>query len=182
MKYFTSDPMFGGKPSFGSTTNTGVGSLVTPTMTITNLIFSIYYNNGFTSTFSNYDTIFISLLREIYITGNTGGNAFYIGTGAYDNSPSINGKATSSTILPLPTSTMTFTGASTSKPLNLGDEVLTGFNRRWLGAFRNIIIASTALTNYQKQLIEGVIAWDGGHQSNLVASHRFRNRPPLIGD
>jgi hypothetical protein len=61
-----------------------------------------------------------------------------------------------------------------------GDSNFAG--RVWLGGIRNIIIASTALTAYQKALIEGVIAWNGAHQNSLVASHPFRNSPPLIGD
>jgi hypothetical protein len=54
------------------------------------------------------------------------------------------------------------------------------------GTLNELIITSPALPEYQK--VEGYLAWKweylgtGDFVKNLPASHRFKNRPPLIGD
>lgn len=44
------------------------------------------------------------------------------------------------------------------------------------------ILYTSLLSDTQCSLIEGYLAWKWGLQNLLIASHPFRNRPPLIGD
>lgn len=186
LTFFPSDWRFGGKSSFGSTTATGGRHLATPSIAIANVIISAYYGTPDTiySTFQAYHHLLApatSLKAYSYLLPNSGGTTYYTNGLEYDASPSINGKATSTIIAPLPPSTMTHTRTLTSEVYWIGGDT-TWANRVWIGAFRNFIFSSTALTTYQKKLIEGVIAWDGGHQRALAGNHPFCNRPPLIGD
>ncbi len=48
--------------------------------------------------------------------------------------------------------------------------------------FGEIVITNSFLSTRERNLVEGYLAWKWGTVANLVASHPFRNRPPLIGD
>jgi hypothetical protein len=61
-----------------------------------------------------------------------------------------------------------------------GREAVVGFY--WSGLIMEVIVTLTPLTTIQRQQIEGSLAWKWGLQNTLIASHPFRNRPPLIGD
>jgi hypothetical protein len=45
----------------------------------------------------------------------------------------------------------------------------------------NLLWAST-LSDYEVSIVDGYFAWKWGLPGRLMASHPFRNRPPLIGD
>jgi hypothetical protein len=53
----------------------------------------------------------------------------------------------------------------------------------WVGdPFGEILIGQSRWTVRDRSLVDGYLAWKWGNVSNLVASHPFKNRPPLIGD
>jgi len=58
-------------------------------------------------------------------------------------------------------------------------EGTTGF--RWSGLIGEVVVTLNTLTADDRQRIEGYLAWKWGLRNILVATHRYRNRPPLIG-
>lgn len=182
LTYFPSDPMFFGRPSFGSTALTGSRHLAAPASYLyRHQIFSCYYKDGVDATFDNFSILSAG-------TGSNGnprlmGNsaaATIASVSAYATTVSKGGATTSAVVLPLPATTITADGNSTFSLQIGGGTVNSG--RVLVGGFRNFVGASAVLTQYQIALIEGCIAWDDGTQDTLIASHPFRNRPPLIGD
>jgi hypothetical protein len=180
LTFFQSDPMFGGRASFGSTSNVAKKCIETPSMVARHIFQSVYYEDGVDDTFDVY---------SFFVGGpGTNGNVRVIGyletallSGGYQTAAYKNGTTVASdTVLPLPASVMRFDGDTTQTWTIAGSDVSK--DRVFVGGFRNVMFASSVLSTYQIQLSEGVMAWDGGHQGLLVANHPFRNRPPLIGD
>ena len=58
----------------------------------------------------------------------------------------------------------------------------TGGSRWWAGSFASAILFNQSLSLSEIQKLEGYMLWSRGWQSNLPASHPYRNRAPLIGD
>jgi hypothetical protein len=52
------------------------------------------------------------------------------------------------------------------------------FPDSWLGSINEIIVCSVSVSVFQRQQVEGYLAWKWGLQANLPASHPFRNAPP----
>lgn len=50
------------------------------------------------------------------------------------------------------------------------------------GPFGELLIGTSLWGPYDRELVDGYLAWKWRYESNLAVSHRFRNRPPLIGD
>lgn len=60
--------------------------------------------------------------------------------------------------------------------------IMTDVNgTRFNGAMGEWVVSYTLAANV-RQCLEGYLAWEWGLVSNLAASHRFKNRPPLVGD
>lgn len=183
LSYFASDRMFGGRPSFGSTTITGARHLAAPSALAYRWhIFSCYYKDGVDNTFDS----------SMFFTAGTGnfgsprvmglsGTATLVNTDVFTSTLSRGGGVQSNTVLPMPATVCAATPGALVGPysLQVGGSTATP-DRVLVGAFRHFVSSSAALTNNEISLIEGVIAWDDG--TPLVASHRFANRPPLIGD
>lgn len=183
LSYFASDRMFGGRPSFGSTTSTGARHLAAPlTLTYRWHIFSCYYKDGVDNTFDNH----------MFFTAGTGnfgvprvmglsGTATLTNADSFASTLSRGGGVQSITVLPMPATVCAATpgGVAGPYPMQVGGSNVVP-DRVLVGAFRHFVASSATLTNNEISLIEGVIAWDDG--TPLVASHRFANRPPLIGD
>ena len=182
LTYFGADRMFGGRPSFGSTTVAGVRHLAAPSaLAYRWQIFSCYYKDGVDNTFDS----------SMFFTAGTGnfgsprvmglsGTATLANTDAFASTLSRGGGVQSNTVLPMPaTVCAATTGTGAAYSLQVGGNTTTP-DRVLVGAFRHFVSSSATLTNNEISLIEGVIAWDDG--TPLVASHRFANRPPLIGD
>jgi hypothetical protein len=184
LTYFPSDPMFFGRPSFGSTTITGARHLAAPASYFyKHQIFSCYYKDGVDATFDTFS--FMSAGTGASgaprLMGNSG-TASLISTSAYATTVSKGGATTSAVVLPLPATTIRADGNSTFS-LQIGGVTTSGnVNRVLVGGFRNFVGASAVLTEYEIALIEGCIAWDDGTEDTLIASHPFSNRPPLISD
>lgn len=182
LTFFKSDPMFGGRPSFGSTTSSGNRHLAAPaSYNYRHQIFSCCYNGGADPTFDVYS----------YFSSGTGTSgsprimgaqyaATLITSTVYTTTVSKGGAAQSGTVLPMPATVCHGAGNSTFS-LQIGGNSGTA-SRVLVGAFRNFIGAGSVLTAREIALAEGVIAWDDGTQDQLIATHPFRNRPPLIGD
>jgi hypothetical protein len=51
-----------------------------------------------------------------------------------------------------------------------------------VGYIAEIVVFNSIVTDIVRQQIEGYLAHKWGLQNSLVASHPFRNRPPMIGD
>ena len=183
LTYFGADRMFGGRPSFGSTTVAGVRHLAAPSaLAYRWQIFSCYYKDGVDNTFDS----------SMFFTAGTGnfgsprvmglsGTATLAANDAFTPTLSKSGAAQSNTVLPMPATVCTATlgTLSAAYSLQVGGSTVTP-DRALVGAFRHFVASSAALTNNEISLVEGVIAWDDG--TPLIASHRFANRPPLIGD
>jgi hypothetical protein len=52
------------------------------------------------------------------------------------------------------------------------------YSRFWDRDIAEIIVFNASLTPFQRQQVEGYLAWKWGLQSRLPASHPFRNAPP----
>jgi hypothetical protein len=183
LTYFPSDPMFGGRASFGSTVLTGTNRLISSgaAATYRHVFVSAYYKDGLDTTFDDSTMFF----------GGTGAQAAprmmgqatlasLIASSTFSTTASKGGAAQSATVLPLPATVMMQAGNSSFTPIFGGTSVIA--NRNLVGAFRHCVGVTAVLTAPEIAVIEGVIAWDDGTQERLVASHPFRNRPPLIGD
>jgi hypothetical protein len=51
-----------------------------------------------------------------------------------------------------------------------------------VGYIAEIVVFSSIVNDRVRQQVEGYLAWKWGLRTSLVASHPFRNRPPMIGD
>jgi hypothetical protein len=183
LTYFPSDPLFGGRASFGSTVSTGTNRLTRSGATATHrhMFVSAYYKDGLDTTFDTLSTFFGGTASQSLprMMGNTA-SASLIGTSAYSTTASKGGAAQSTVILPLPATVMMQEGNAIFTPVFGGSGTNSG--RVLQGAFRHCVGVTEVLTAPEIAVIEGVIAWDDGTQDRLVASHRYRNRPPLVGD
>lgn len=87
---------------------------------------------------------------------------------------SVNGAQATGTISTSTTSSTNFglggrfTGSNSLQGFNGNLAALVHFNGVW--------------TADEVALLQGHFTWRGGFERSLTASHRFRNRPPLIGD
>jgi len=185
LTYFPSDSMFSGKPSLGSADNLGAKHIITGTTTLTRAICSAYYKSGVESTFSDVVGIFSAVATSIRVLSNTAGTSNWqamLTSGTYSRNGSGN-VASTTTTLPLPASTLIFNSSivETERAWQFGYNAQAA-NRTWPGGFRNLILVPGAISSAQIALIEGVMAWDGGHQNRLVSTHPYRFIPPSIGD
>lgn len=183
LSFFSSDPMYGGRKSFGSTTSTGNRHLAAPaTFTCADQIFSAYYKDGIDSTFDVYSSISVDTPSEEKRLLGSLNEAVLRSTFSFSLTASIGGRAQSSTILPLPASVLVASSALPPvRALQIGGSSINA-GRVFVGGFRHYLVSKTTLTANEIALIEGVISWDDVTQSRLVGNHRFRNRPTLIGD
>lgn len=55
-------------------------------------------------------------------------------------------------------------------------------NEAWNGHLKELFVLAGIMTARERELIFGALAWAQGIAAVLPAAHRFRNRPPLIGD
>jgi hypothetical protein len=183
LTYFPSDSQFGGRTAFGSTSNSGNKNLAVPSITVRHIFQSVRYKDGVDATFDAY-SFFAGGPGATYGAYRILGvqyQGYLISTNHYTDVAYKNGITSSSgTVLPLPASVLRFDGSRT-QTWEIGGSTKSA-HCVFVGGFRNVVFASSVLSTYQIQLIEGVIAWDGGHQGLLVANHPFCNRPPLIGD
>jgi hypothetical protein len=51
-------------------------------------------------------------------------------------------------------------------------------NESWPGHICELIIHNTALTTFQRQQVEGYLAWKWGLQGSLPANHPYKLWPP----
>jgi len=189
LTYFPSDAMFGGLPSFGSNTNTGFKHILAGVQTpLVRAICSAYYKSGIESTFTEIVGIIgnISGAGSYVRSSGTGGSAFtsaIFASGTYSKN-GIGNVPFSSTVLPLPASTLVFTSGSTVTQRTWGfcNGGTGTTDQSWIGGFRNLIIVPGFISAAQVALIEGVMAWDGKHQYLLAANHPYRFIPPLVRD
>jgi hypothetical protein len=70
---------------------------------------------------------------------------------------------------------------ATAKTVRIGNAVSTA-TRWWAGSFGGAILLRRSLSESEIQKVTASLLWQRGLQSQLPASHPFRNRPPLIGD
>ena len=68
-------------------------------------------------------------------------------------------------------------------PINNQSNVTIGvstylINRFWAADMGEILVYNASFTNFQRQQIEGYLAWKWGLQAGLPASHPFKNAPP----
>lgn len=60
--------------------------------------------------------------------------------------------------------------------------ILSDGTSHWSGLCGEVILGDFELSVKDRQLIEGYLAWKWGLQTNLLSTHPFVNRPPMIGD
>ena len=88
---------------------------------------------------------------------------------------SVNGLRTNGSI-----STST---ASSVAPYRIGSRFASPAAGEWFnGSLAALIHFNGVWTNDEVEELQGYFAWRGGFEDLLTASHRFRNRPPLIGN
>lgn len=182
LTFFNSDPMFGGRPSFGSTTNTGVRHLAAPgSYNTRHQFFSVYYKDGLDTTFDVYSffTAGTATVGAPRLMGNQN-TADIITSSAYSSTISKGGRTPSVTVLPLP-ATVCLANGNQSLSMQIGGST-TSTDRVLVGAFRHVVSASVVLTTREIALIEGAIAWSDDTQHRLIASHPYKLRPPFVGD
>ena len=186
LTYFASDPLFGGKPSFGSTTSSGQRRLncSSGSLSYRHQIFSCYYLGGTQATW---------LTNACLSSGNNGAsgeprirarqvgaNTLQTGTeptALFSSTLSSGGRTQSTIVLPMPASVYTATAlANVSTFLAIGSNQGSGITtQQFPGAFRHFVGANQLLTAQEIQLIEGVIAWDDGTQGSLISTHPYFN-------
>jgi hypothetical protein len=190
LTYFPSDPMFGGRPAYGMTANPAVLSFLgDATRTVFQYFLSCYYKDGLDTTFdqASYAISGAGAFGSFRLQGAAGtadwqtlitGRTFY-NTG--DPYPRKNGFPAAQPVLPLPASVIesrAALGRSNATRVGGGDTA----GQAWIGGFRHVVACNQILTNYEVELVEGVISWDDGTERQLNPAHTFANRPPLIGD
>jgi hypothetical protein len=57
-----------------------------------------------------------------------------------------------------------------------------GVSSRPGGSYHELVETTARLATWQRQTLEGYLAWKWNTVSRLAGSHPFKNRPPLIGD
>lgn len=77
--------------------------------------------------------------------------------------------------------------ATINSGLNANAKIVTVGNaqaqaRVWSGSFGGAMLLRRSLSQIEIQKVTASLLWRRGLQSQLPASHPFRNRPPLIGD
>ena len=190
LSYFPSDPMFGGRPAYGRTTNPAVLSyLGDATRTVFQYFFSCYYKDGIDTTFdqNSYAISGAGAFGSFRLQGAAGsagwqttitGRTFY-NTG--DPYPTKNGYPADQTVLPLPASVIqsrAALGRSNATRVGGGDTAA----QAWIGGFRHVVACNQILSDYETALVEAVISWDDGIAHRLIPTHPFVNRPPLVSD
>jgi hypothetical protein len=94
----------------------------------------------------------------------------------FDGSPSMNGYAGSSKILPMPASVLRFNRSSaitqTTHLLHFRDRD----NRGWIGGIGEVIALSSAASTEEKNKIEGYLAHKWGITDKLIDTHPQYNR------
>ena len=181
--YIVSDPIAGNMPSIGSLSNNGSIGLLTPPISADIAFLISYYNSGTETTFNNYNTLFSgSGANGAYrVMGNSGTDDF-IGTSNFNNAGTYkNGATTSSsnTVLPMPLTLWKFESSTNrTQSTAIGYNQLTA-SRGWIGAYSEVIFAN-GLTNTEKELIEGYLAWKWGLEANLPASHPYSTAAPMV--
>jgi hypothetical protein len=190
LTYFPSDPMFGGRPAYGRTTNPAVLSFLgDATRTVFQYFLSCYYKDGIDTSFdqNSYAISGAGSFGSFRLQGASGGanwqttitgRTFY-NTG--DPYPTKNGYPAAQTVLPLPASVIksgAALGRSNATRVGGGDTAA----QAWIGGFRHVVACNQILSDYEAALVEAVIAWDDGIQNGLIPTHPFANRPPLVSD
>jgi hypothetical protein len=98
-------------------------------------------------------------------------NEWYIGTATSTSLSCVNGnRATGSACSSL--------NATTVRIGNDRAASDSGFT----GRIAEILMIPRSCSVYELSLLEGYLAWKWGLQHRLIATHPYRNRPPLIGD
>jgi hypothetical protein len=189
LTYFPSDPMFGGRPAYGRTTNPAVLSFLgDATRTVFQYFVSCYYKDGLDSSFDQNSYAIsgagsFGAFRLHGISATAGWSALITGRTFYntgDPFPRKNGFPAAQTVLPLPASvieTRAALGRSQATRVGGGDTAV----QAWIGGFRHVVACNQVLNDFEVALVEGAIAWDDGTESRLIATDPFANRPPLIG-
>ena len=131
------------------------------------------------STFNSYNGLFTNHGGDYGLLGNPGGTNFitsYITTGSIH----INGIQTTTA---LPTILNPFiVRAYNSSAVNL-QGILFGWDRNnagrsWIGYIGEAICYNTALTNSQREQVEGYLAWKWGINSVFPIQYTYYNTPP----
>ena len=80
------------------------------------------------------------------------------------------------------TGTINTSAISSVAPYRLGSRFAAPSASNWFnGNLAALVHFNGVWTADEVAVLEGYFAWRGGFQNLLTASHRFRNRPPLIG-
>lgn len=104
---------------------------------------------------------------------------FGIGGGLLTTSPLVNNFIFGPNSVAYQNGTQQFTGSITTLTtggITVGNRFT--LNESWPGHICEIIIHNTALTNFQRQQIEGYLAWKWGLQANLPGAHPYKFFPP----
>jgi hypothetical protein len=78
--------------------------------------------------------------------------------------------------------TQVFSTGTNTVGLNTAPKIGNSFTYYLDGHIGEVIIMPSEMTTRERQMREGYLAWHNGLVENLVGSHPFKNRPPLIGD
>lgn len=190
LTYFPQDAMFGGRPSFGSTSATGLRFLADTlaAVTVFQYFASCYYKDGLDNSFDSNSYVIggAGTFGALRLQGalNTASWTTLITTRTFYNTgdpyPRKNGFPASQTLLPLPASVIESRAAlGRSNQTRIGG---AESGQTWHGGFRHCVACNQILTDYEVALVEGVISWDDGMERRLIPAHPFANRPPLISD
>lgn len=185
LTFFAADPNYGGRSSFGSTTNIGRLSLESPSIQTTRMIFiSWYYKDGLDAV-ADFANILVSgtgtqSFPRVTIRPGASEIESFITSRTFNDSsdpfPIVNGSTNRS--LPLASSVIRVqNSAGRTDRFHFGPSIQV--DQSPVGAFRHCVACNAILTTEEINLVEGVIAWSDGFQQRLIAGHPYRNNPPV---
>jgi hypothetical protein len=125
------------------------------------------FNQGSSSTISTYRNYQFGIIAESAITQNAAFLAVskYDGTNGFLWKDGVSGGSNAST------------GTFASTKYGIGNQA-NPTSEYWNGAIGEVLVYNVALTDTQRQKVEGYLAWKWGLQGSLPAGHPYKSAAP----
>ena len=181
--YTASDALMNNNPSIGSTDNTSMKGLATPSITVKNAYIVCYYKDGTDSSFDVYSQILGGPgYYGTYRVMGTIGSANWYTTYAFNEESYKDGSTTDTKVGALPAGPSQFkfkSGTARTQVFSIGYAQYYAFtDRDWNGAYSEVIFTDGSEDFDTEQKIEGYLAWKYGMEANLPVDHPYKSAAP----